>query len=135
MTYLGSYDSFSVLVLRKVRENSWNLSTFSLLLEKPNYKNPRRFVYRVNHTNFVLIIKWNTVPCRILEELHFKMLSWPVRDVANYLSRTFTISLPIYDQIQICFLYQNNQTNFIYIFKLYTAHMSSTRENAVIQRA
>ncbi len=40
---MGSYDSFSVLVLWKVRENSWNLSTFSLPLEKPNYKNPRCF--------------------------------------------------------------------------------------------
>ncbi len=61
MTYLGSYDSFSVLLLRKVRENSWNLSTFSLLLKKPNYKNPRRFLYLVKHTKFVLIPKWSTV--------------------------------------------------------------------------
>ncbi len=47
----------SVLVLRKVRENWWNLSTFSLLLEKPKYKNPRRFLYRVKHTKFALIFK------------------------------------------------------------------------------
>ncbi len=35
---MGSYDSFSVVVLWKVRENLWNLSIFSLLLEKLNYK-------------------------------------------------------------------------------------------------
>ncbi len=31
--------------------------------------------------------------------------------------------------------YQNNQTNFIYILKLYIAHMRCSRENAVIHRA
>ncbi len=51
----------------------------------------------------------------ISEEFHFKMLPWPVRDVANYASCTSAISLPICDQIQICFLYRNNQTNFICI--------------------
>ncbi len=70
MTYLGSYDSFSVLVLWEVRENSWNLSTFSLLLEKQNYKNPRRFLDRVKHTNFVWILKCNTAPCRILRGMY-----------------------------------------------------------------
>ncbi len=65
MHILGNYVSFSVLVLRKVRENSWNRSTFSLLLEKPNYKNPRRFLYRVGHTKFVLLLKCNTFPCSI----------------------------------------------------------------------
>ncbi len=45
------------------------------------------------------------------------------------------ITLPIYNQIQIWFLYQNNQTNFIYILKLYIAHMRCSRENAVIHRA
>ncbi len=135
MPYLGSYDSFSVLVLRKVRENSWNLSTFSLLLGKPNYKNPRRFLYRFDHTKLVLILKCNTVSVVSSEEFHFKMLSWPVRDVANYASCVSAISLPLYDLIQICFLYRNYQTNFIYTLKLYIAHMSSSWGNAVIQRA
>ncbi len=64
---MGSYDRFSVLVLWKVRENSLNLCTFSLLLEKPNYKNPRRFLFRFEHTKFVLIIKWNTVSLPYLQ--------------------------------------------------------------------
>ncbi len=34
VAYSGSNDNFSVLVLQKVRKNSLNLSTFSLLLEK-----------------------------------------------------------------------------------------------------
>ncbi len=38
VAYLGSYDSFSALVLWRVRENSLKLRTFSLLLEKPNNK-------------------------------------------------------------------------------------------------
>ncbi len=62
-----NYVCFSVLVLRKVRENSWNLITFSLLLEKPNYKNPRRFLYRVKHTKFVLILKCYTVSLSYLQ--------------------------------------------------------------------
>ncbi len=71
MTYLGSYDSFSFLALWKVRENSSNLSTFSLLLKKPNYKNPRRFLYRFEFTQFVIIRKCNTVPCRIFRGISF----------------------------------------------------------------
>ncbi len=47
----------SLEVLRKVRENSRNVSTFLFLLEKPNYKNPRSFLYRFEHAKFVLIIK------------------------------------------------------------------------------
>ncbi len=71
VAYLGNYDSFSVLVLRKVRENSWNRSTFSLLVEKPNYKNPRSFPYRFERAKFVLILKCNTVPCRIFRGISF----------------------------------------------------------------
>ncbi len=71
MKYI-SYDSFSVLVLRKVRENSWNLSIFSLLLEKLNQKNPRRFFYSFEHTKFALILKCNTVPCRIFRGISFE---------------------------------------------------------------
>ncbi len=71
VAYLGSNDSFSVLVLRKVRENSWKLSTFSLLLEKPIYKNPRRFLYRFEHAKLVLILKCYTVPCRIFRGISF----------------------------------------------------------------
>ncbi len=56
-------------------------------------------------------------------------------DVANYASCVSAISLPLYELIQICFLKRNDRTNFIYIPKLYTAHMSCSRENAVIQRA
>ncbi len=52
-----------------------------------------------------------------------------------YASCASAISLPKYDQIQICFLNQNNRTNSIYILKLYTAHMRRLRENAVIRRA
>ncbi len=37
VAYLWSYASSSVLVLPEVRENAWNLSTCSLLLEKPIY--------------------------------------------------------------------------------------------------
>ncbi len=49
---MGSYDSFSALVLRKARENAWNLNTFSILLEKPNYKNPCSFFYRFKRAKF-----------------------------------------------------------------------------------
>ncbi len=49
---MGSYDSFSALVVWKVREKAWNLSTFSILLEKPNHKNPRRFLYRFKRAKF-----------------------------------------------------------------------------------
>ncbi len=55
--------------------------------------------------------------------------------VANYAACTSVISLPIYNQIDIYFLYRNNKTNFIYILTLYTAHMKCGRENAVIHRA
>ncbi len=48
---------------------------------------------------------------------------------------TPAISPPIYDKIKICCLWRNYQLNFIYIFKLYTAHMRCSRENAVIRRA
>ncbi len=77
----------------------------------------------------------HSIPVISLEEFHLKILSWPVRDVANYASCVSAISLPLYDLIQICFLYRNYRINFIYILKLYTAHMSISRENAVIQRA
>ncbi len=70
----------------------------------------------------------------ISEEFHFKMLSWPVRDVANYESCSSAISLPICDQIQICFLYRNNQTNFICILKLCTADLKCGRETVFIRR-
>ncbi len=43
VVYLWSYACFSVLVLREVRENSLYLTTFSLLLEEPNYKIPCSF--------------------------------------------------------------------------------------------
>ncbi len=43
----------------------------TLLLEKPNYKNPRRFLYLVAHTKFVLIPKCSTVPCRIFRGISF----------------------------------------------------------------
>ncbi len=74
-------------------------------------------------------------PAVSLEEFHFKMLSWPVRDVANYASCISAISLPIYNRIQICFLYRNNQTNFIHILQLYITHMRCSRENAAIHCA
>ncbi len=32
-------------------------STFSFLLEQPNYNNPRRFLYHFEHTQFVLNLK------------------------------------------------------------------------------
>ncbi len=57
-----------------------------------------------------------------------------MRDVANYASCISAISLPIYKQIQIGFLYRNNRANFIHTLKLYTAHMRCSRENAIIQR-
>ncbi len=63
---MGSYDSFSVLVLREVRENSWNLTTFSLLL-----KNPFSFLYHFGHEKFVFILKLNTDPCRNFREISF----------------------------------------------------------------
>ncbi len=59
-------------------------------------------------------------PAESSEEFHFKILSWPVRGVANYISSTSAISLPINDQIQICF---PNQTIFMYFLELYTSHM------------
>ncbi len=58
-----------------------------------------------------------------------------MRNVANYASCTSAVSLRIYDQIQFCILYRNNQTNVIYILKLYTAYMRCSRENAVLHRA
>ncbi len=71
VAYLGNYDKFSVSVLLKVRENSRNLSIFSRLLEKPNYKHSRNFLFRFEHKKFVLIIKGKTVPCRILRGISF----------------------------------------------------------------
>ncbi len=41
-----------------LKRNSWNLSTFSFLLEKPTYKNPCSFLYIFAHAQFVLILKW-----------------------------------------------------------------------------
>ncbi len=84
VAYLWSYASCSVLVLRQVSESSWNLSTFSLLLEKSNYKNPRNFLYRFEHAKIVFIIIVLSVaqfPAISSEEFHFKMLSRPVHDV------------------------------------------------------
>ncbi len=114
---MGSYDSFSVLVLWKVRENSWNQSTFSLLLEKPNYKIPHRFLYRVKHTKFVLILKCNTaqVPCL---QRYFNLkccldlcAMWQImhRVHLQYLYQCMT-------KFQYVF-YRYNQTNCIYILK------------------
>ncbi len=53
----------------------WNLSTFSLLPEKPNNQNPRNFLYRFEHAKFVLILKCNTVLCRIFSFLKFVITS------------------------------------------------------------
>ncbi len=58
---IGLELSFSVLELREVRENSRNLSTFSLLLEKPNFKNPCS--YRFKHVKVVFMLMDNAVPC------------------------------------------------------------------------
>ncbi len=46
-------------------------SIFSLLLEKPNYNNPRNFLYHFKHTKFVIILKCNRVPCRIFRGISF----------------------------------------------------------------
>ncbi len=46
--------------------------TFSLLMQKPNYKNPRRFLYRFEHTKFVLNLKCNTLPRRIFRGISFQ---------------------------------------------------------------
>ncbi len=63
--YLWSYVSFSVLVVREVLENPWNLSTVSLLLEKLNFKNPLSFLFRFEHAKLILILKCNAVPWQI----------------------------------------------------------------------
>ncbi len=60
-TYGFPPQGLSVLGLREVRENSRNLSTFSLLLEKPNVKNPCS--YRVEHVKVVFMLIGNAVPC------------------------------------------------------------------------
>ncbi len=72
VAYLGSYDCFSVLVLREVREASRNLSTFSLPLEKLNFKSPCSFLYRFEHAKLVFILMGNTVPCRTFRGISFK---------------------------------------------------------------
>ncbi len=77
VAYLGSYESFSGLLLREVRENS---STFLLLLEKTNLKNPCSFLYRFEHAKLVFRLMVSTVPCRTFRAIHFKMLT-EVREV------------------------------------------------------
>ncbi len=71
VAYLGSYASFSVLVLLEVRENAWILSAFSLLLEKTNYKNSSSLLYRFEHANIVFMLMGSTVPCRTFREISF----------------------------------------------------------------
>ncbi len=70
--FCGVMIIFSVLVLRKVREYSEEKSTFALLLEKQNYKNQRRFLYRFEHATFVLLLKSNIVTCPIFRGISFK---------------------------------------------------------------
>ncbi len=48
------------------------------------------------------------------------MLSWPVRDVANYASCTSATSLAINDQIWICFLSTEIIRQISYVFLNYT---------------
>ncbi len=71
VAYLGSYVSFSVLVRREVRENSFNPRTFSILLEKPKYKNASSFLYRFEHAKLIIVPLGNTVPCRNFRESSF----------------------------------------------------------------
>ncbi len=116
---MGSYDSFSVLVLRKVRENSWNQSTFSLLPEKLNYKNPRRFLYRLEQTKFVLSLKCNTVSLSYLQRnfilkcCHDLCAMWQIMHHVHlqYLYQYET-------KFKSLFLCRINQANFIFILKL-----------------
>ncbi len=61
-------------MLREVRENSWNLSTFSLLLGKPYFKNPCSFLYRFEHARTVLMVMGNTVLCRNFRGISFLLI-------------------------------------------------------------
>ncbi len=88
-----SYASFSVLVLQEVRENSWSLSTFSLLLEKPNFKNPCSFFYRFEHAKFVFLLIVNTVPCRTFRGISIKNVDQASTQCGNrWSSRTIFLS-------------------------------------------
>ncbi len=69
-------------------EISINLSTFSLLLKKPNYKSPRRFVYRIERTKFLLILNCNTVTCRIFRGISFNNVVMTCARCGNWFDGT-----------------------------------------------
>ncbi len=124
---LWNYASFSVLVLREVRENSWNLSKFSLLLGKQSYKNPRRFLYRFEHANFVLILKCSTILCRIVREILFQNVMTCAQCGELCIVDICNISKNIWPKSNM-FFYRSNQTNFIHKLKLKTAPMRSSQK-------
>ncbi len=68
----GVFIVFSVLVVRVVPENACGLSTFSLLLDKPNFKNPCSCLFRFEHAKLVYILKFTTGPYCIFRGIPFK---------------------------------------------------------------
>ncbi len=72
VAYLGSFYSFTVLVVRVVPENACCLSTFSLPLERPNFKNSCSCLFCFEHAKLVFILKFTTGPYRISRGIPFK---------------------------------------------------------------
>ncbi len=68
---LGNYNRFSVRVLREVRENGCSQRLFSLLMEKPNFKNSWSILYCFRHAKFLFILQLSTVLCRTVRGLPF----------------------------------------------------------------
>ncbi len=66
---------FSVWELREVRENSWSLSTFWLLLEKLNFENPCRVLYHLEHAELPFMLMVITVPYLSFRGIPFESTS------------------------------------------------------------
>ncbi len=102
-------------------EGAWKLMKPKHIFDSPG----KNWIIKIHAVFFIVLsIKslywlWSVaqLPAVYSEEFHFKMLSWPVRDVASYASCTSAISLPIYHRLQTCFLYRNNHTN-LYIYRI-----------------
>ncbi len=78
-----------------VSDNVCSLSTFLLLLEKQNLKNPCSFLYRLEHAKFVFNLKYHIVLCRIFRGFPFQNVdpTWE-RGVAIY-ERCLTAFSPL----------------------------------------
>ncbi len=62
---------FIIVFCLRVAGGARKTYTFSLLIKKPNFKNPCGFLDRFEHAKVLFLLTVNIVPCRIFRRISF----------------------------------------------------------------